>query len=391
MPQARYLLDLTRLLSRVRHAAPTGVDRVEMRYASGLKERLGDQLAYAARHPLGRMGLLSSSAAERFLEETRDQWACGRPVNTGQAITRLSRLNIGWPETGPRTLFISAAHANLHRRPRIRSLKRRLGSDLLALLHDLIPVTHPEYARPGGAAIHAKRLETLRQEAALVLTNSAHTRRALRTHWEGKPAPRCEAVPLGIDEPAQAAPEDRPRAYFLCVGTIEPRKNHLLLLHVWRRLAETRGAAEMPELVLVGRRGWENEQVVDMLERAPAIRAHVTELGAVGEQRLAGLYRGCRALLMPSFVEGFGLPVAEALSCGAPALVSDLPAHREAGGDAAIYLDPLAGTDWLREIEHLARKPKTSANGRALPSWDAHLDKVLALAETVLRSEAEGE
>ncbi|WP_163778702.1 glycosyltransferase family 4 protein, partial [Proteus mirabilis] len=71
---------------------------------------------------------------------------------------------------------------------------------------------------------------------------------------------------------------DRPT--FVACGTIEPRKNHLLLLHLWRALAERLGAAT-PRLVLVGRRGWEAENIVDMLERCPAIREHVVEVSGL--------------------------------------------------------------------------------------------------------------
>jgi glycosyltransferase involved in cell wall biosynthesis len=69
------------------------------------------------------------------------------------------------------------------------------------------------------------------------------------------------------------------RPYFVCIGTIEPRKNHLLLLHLWRHLAETMPAESVPRLVIIGRRGWENEQVVDMLERCPTLKRYVEELG----------------------------------------------------------------------------------------------------------------
>ena len=71
---------------------------------------------------------------------------------------------------------------------------------------------------------------------------------------------------------------------------------------------------QAPRLLIVGSRGWENENVLDLLDRCTALKDHVVELGAVSDIRLAALLRSTRALLMPSFAEGFGLPVAEALS-----------------------------------------------------------------------------
>src|SRR5581483_8051415 len=127
--------------------------------------------------------------------------------------------------------------------------------------------------------------------------------------------------------------------YFVCVGTIEPRKNHLLLLNVWRRLAERLGAAA-PRLVLVGQRGWENEQVIDMIERSPAVRGLVEERNDLSDAAMAKLLAGA---LAPSFGEGYGLPLVEALALGVPALASDIPAFREVAGGVAELLDPLDG------------------------------------------------
>jgi glycosyltransferase involved in cell wall biosynthesis len=195
-------------------------------------------------------------------------------------------------------------------------------------------------------------------------------------------------APLGVEAGlAGAAPEVQDRPYFLCLGTIEPRKNHLLLLHVWRSLA---GDADAPRLILVGRRGWENENVVDMLERSDAIRGLVVEAGRVGDARLAGLVAGARAVLMPSFAEGFGLPVAEALAAGTPVIASDLPALRETGGGVPDYLDPLDGPGWRAALLDYARSasPRRAAQLERLaswtpPRWDDHFARVLPFLDAL--------
>lgn len=155
----------------------------------------------------------------------------------------------------------------------------------------------------------------------------------------------------------------------MCLGTIEPRKNHLLLLHLWRHLAEILPAS-VPRLVVIGRRGGENEQVVDMLERCPALTDHVEELGGCPDARLSALLRGARALLMPSFAEGYGMPVAEALAVGTPVIASDLAALREVGGDVPDYLDPLDGPGWKAAIlDHAARGAAYQAQMARLAGW----------------------
>jgi len=145
--------------------------------------------------------------------------------------------------------------------------------------------------------------------------------------------------------------------------------------------------------VLVGRRGWENENVIDILERADILRDHVIEAGEVSDNRMQALVANTRAMLMPSFAEGFGMPVVEALAAGVPVICSDIIAHREVGGDAPDYLDPLDGLGWMRAIcayaqadspERAAQQARISA-WRA-PTWRDYFDIVTDLIEEVTAS-----
>jgi glycosyltransferase involved in cell wall biosynthesis len=204
-------------------------------------------------------------------------------------------------------------------------------------------------------------------------------------------APRAVVAPLGVSLPLRAvASESRPAApYFVCLGTIEPRKNHLLLLNIWRRLATSLGVGA-PRLLIIGRRGWENENAIDMIERCTALKGLVEEHSAVPDDQLLTLLRGARALLLPSFAEGYGLPVAEALAMGVPVLCSGLPALREVGGAAPDYLDPLDGPAWQNAIldyaqdNSLRRQAQLARirNWRA-PLWSEHFAAVDALLDAV--------
>lgn len=175
------------------------------------------------------------------------------------------------------------------------------------------------------------------------------------------------------------------------LGTIEPRKNHLLLLHVWQRLIEQLGD-QAPLLVMIGQRGWECENVVDLLERCESLKGHILELSTCDDAELASWLRHARALLFPSFVEGFGLPLVEALACGTPVIASDLAVFREIAGDIPDYLDPLDGLGWRdmiidycnmsgqKRYEQLQRM-----SGFVVPTWDDHFKQVDALLEQVGR------
>src|SRR5690606_35492466 len=160
------------------------------------------------------------------------------------------------------------------------------------------------------------------------------------------------------------------------LGTIEGRKNHLLILNLWADMARRLGPA-CPQLVIIGQRGWECEQTVDMLERCEAIRGHVTELPRCDDATLGAYMRGARALLFPSFVEGYGLPLVEALASKTPVIASDLAVFRELASDIPDYLSPIDGLGWMRAIEDYARDDSAMRaaqinrmSGWRAPTWE---------------------
>ena len=381
------ILDISRLISRVRYSTPSGVDRVEMAYARGLLAYYGDRLAFAAVHPSGIYGRLRRKAALTYLATLERRWSSedGSPRRRSLASV-LPQIAALLPVRGissPGAIYVQASPHHLTNVAKVRRILARERAKFLCLVHDLIPIEFPEYARPSGAALHRRRIETVAATADAVIVNSAATGRSLQP-WLNKRGPQrkiaVHVALLGTEALAPAVPEPGDgRPYFVCLGTIEPRKNHLLLLHLWRHLAETLPHQEVPRLVIIGRRGWENEQVVDMLERCPALKDHVEELGGCSDARLSALLRGARALLMPSFAEGYGMPVAEALSVGTPAVCSDLPALREVGGNVPDYLDPLDGPGWKAEIlDHAARGERHTAQLARLagwhnPTWEEHI------------------
>jgi len=378
------IVDLSRLLSRVMHPAPTGVDRVEMAYALGLLAIAPASVSFAVSHPAGPHGRVSTSAAVDFLHLTASRWE-----SEGQDETRASRLRRAagacfalspFARPARRTSdrpksYLHLSARSLERTSMFRAILERENARFIPFVHDIIPITHPEYSRPNGPAMYKKKMATVAALASGVIVNSKATAQALSPLLAatGRDIP-IHAAPLGVDAPnaAPAAAAGSP-GYFVCLGTIEPRKNHLLLLNLWRGLAETLGPGATPRLVLIGRRGWENEMVLDMLDRCPALKDVVEERGRLSDSEQRDVLRGARAILLPSFVEGFGLPVAEALALGVPVIASDLAALREAGGDAADYLDPLDGSAWRSAILDYAepRSARRAAQIERIAKWTA--------------------
>lgn len=203
-------------------------------------------------------------------------------------------------------------------------------------LHDLSPWM--------DAAWHGASVERVRQRtpwllkmglATMVLTLSEAVRRQAIVKFGLNPA-RVAAVPLAASatlRPVTVAPEVEP--YFLYVGTLEPRKNLPMLVAAWRAVR----ANHRVRLVLAGRRREDGPQ----FESADGLEV----LGPVPEERLAALYSGALAVVYPTLYEGFGLPVIEAMQCGAPVVTSRDESVVEVAGGAAVHCDALRVEEWV--------------------------------------------
>lgn len=397
-----WLVDVTRLASRIGRGPMTGVDRVEHAYLTELLSRDGAAVFALLRTALGfllldrtgagRVAALSvaqqpappAGRLQRLLRRSdplrADVEAHLRRMARARApvplLARMLRRHL--PE-GFR--YLNLGHANLT--PRVFAAVHAVpGARAGVLVHDVIPLDHPDLSRLGIPEVFARKMTAVAVGADLVIHTTAAGRqrdeaqlarlgrvppgRVARLGME-PPMPDPATVPVGLDlsEP-----------YFVVLGTIEPRKNHSLLLDVWERLPPHPG----PRLFILGGRGWRNEAVFRRLDALPK-DGRVRECRGLPDGAVAAILAGARALLFPSLAEGTGLPALEAAALGVPVICSDLPELREVMGDYAVYLAPSDGYAWsevIGSIEQAGSAYRDRGKGFVLPSWKDHFKITLS-------------
>lgn len=219
-------------------------------------------------------------------------------------------------------------------------------------VHDLSP-WKTEPWRPPSERIRSRTPLLLRAGLATMIIAPSQAIRHEIIDWFRFPADRVVAVPMAA-APSLHAGSGRalPQPYFLFVGTLEPRKNLTMLVDAWREVRRRHPI----DLVLAGR------LPAGAAAIAPEPGLHF--LDTVPDADLPDLYSGATAVLLPSFYEGFGIPVLEAMQCGAAVFASDDPALRETGGDAALYLHPTQPRLWIQAMTRAVEDPSWLASLR---------------------------
>lgn len=246
------------------------------------------------------------------------------------------------------------------------------GVRRMVTVHDLAFLTHPEQTTDGlrrflEAVVprqveHADRVAVVSEATGEeVVRLLGVPRRKLVVARNGVDARFYDARPLG-DVARQRL--GLPARYLLMVGTIEPRKNHL---NAMKAFVESGVDSRMP-LVIAGQAGWGCDEVMAEIQRLQR-RGTVLFLDYVPDEELPGLYAGAAGLLYPSWAEGFGLPVAEALATGIPVITSTAPALREVGGPEAMYVAPEDIDGMARHIRDVANQGPIDIDRNRRQAW----------------------
>lgn len=216
-------------------------------------------------------------------------------------------------------------------------------------VHDLAAFLHPETFPKRTAQVKRTLMRMAVRRARRIIVPSFAIQQDLVACLR-VPADTIAVVPHGVAAPPVLGPLPAAPPYFLYVGTLEPRKNLVRLVEAYRRLAQDH--PDVPDLRLIGGRGWLVDPILAALGRAGS-PGRIIEMGYVGREDLWGWLHGAVAFCYPSLYEGFGLPILEAMAAGTPVLTANCGATAEVAGDAAVLVDPLrvdAMADGMRRL-----------------------------------------
>jgi len=386
----------------------TGVDRVELAYLErflaelepvfglvrtafgyvlldrdglqGLLDRIQGRVGWGPVDRLSRVALRLEPMQRRAQADVRRLAAARAPRY------RLRQMLVQYLPQG--VAYVNVGHTNLTDRV-IDALRNGPKARVAVMIHDTIPLDYPEFQRPESVTRFKGLLRRTRAWTDVVLYNSTQTQTNAERHMaQWGPVPRGVVAHLGVEMitpdaaalPAGLVP-DAP--YFVSVGTIEPRKNHALLLDVWEQLENEMGA-DAPHLFICGARGWKNEEIFRRLDALKHRESHVHEVASLADPAMMALVQGAAGALFPSLAEGFGLPPLEAAALGVPVICADLAVYQEFLGDIPVYVGPMERYLWLGKIKDLAEDQRAgkAATRRdkpiiELPNWNTHFNVVL--------------
>lgn len=250
----------------------------------------------------------------------------------------------------------------------VNVVPRGLPCPSVVTIHDLAFLRWPEQTPARRYRYMAREVASAARRAARVIAVSESTKVDV-VELLGVDSDRVVVTPLGVEERFRPLADDDHasfladqgivRPYILSVGTLEPRKNLPRLLRAFGELSH-----EIPhDLVLVGPEGWLTEEIHHALQ-SPALAGRVRLTGFVDDDELAAWYSLADLFVFPSLYEGFGLPVLEAMACGAPVVTSAVSSLPEVAGEAAVMVDPHDPSAIADGMRRVLTNPALSADLR---------------------------
>lgn len=385
--------DLTRLTWRALSGHLTGIDRVELAYATHLISQTDVQVEFVIFSPFKKIVRVDKKLASSLIQKTTSKWKLGSDYWLATVASAIFLMSALFPKAVKQkdAVYLNVSGFPLWQKNFLRHIKNKLGLKVFVLCHDTIPIEFPEFVPDQWTPMATKAYNNIKEYADGIIANSQYTKSKIQ-EFNLKPTTRVRAIPLGvsINHLNQNTTQFFPFKYFVCLGTIEPRKNHNTLISAWRIIIEETKPKDVPHLVVIGRIGWDSEELVSTILKSKKLSKYIHLIGWQPETRVHQMIKGAKAVLCPSMVEEFSLPVREAIALKTPVICSDIDAHRELGSNIIEYVDPLHPKDWAkiisvycdRQSERRMRQETLLKKNQVL-GWDEHVQEALHFIQKV--------
>jgi glycosyltransferase involved in cell wall biosynthesis len=357
----RILFDISDLIYYIgEHANLTGIQRVQSSIVlAALSHRVVPQsdLTFLSFHARTRSwvsiptGFLFALLQDLFLptaqrtvafaaEDARYGLLPGAKEFTGAGV-----LDHGGPSV---LCLLGAAWVHQDYLHRLLALKRQFGTRFVMTVHDLIPIYARETCDQDTAVVFEEFMRRALKHADHLLAVSENTAKDIGRYCASLQIPRPPITVTkngssftefltAVHSPGQIPAGELPERFVLFVATIEGRKNHQLILDLWRRMIEE--GDDPPHLVCVGRLGWKSTSFISTVVETGYFGGRIHLLRDICDADLRMLYSRCLFTLCPSFYEGWGLPVGEALAMGKICVCSDRASLPEVAGEFGVYIN----------------------------------------------------
>lgn len=394
----KFYIDLTS--SANRSGPPSGIARVEERYALELKALLRDRVEF----------VLWNGHRQQFVRVSEGEFKSGRhrKLCGKEAPSHLfDSFNLhaaGRVEFEKNSILLVLGGAWIRNPRYVRSLcsvKFEKQLSLISFIHDVIQAKFKHWFPDAVGDEFEANCRLLLDASDHLLANSEATLQDIREFCiqHNLVPPPIDCVRFGDEITTDQASSEQPQfervaplinngSFILCVSAIDIRKNHVLLYNVWERLIDQYGAAA-PHLIMVGSKGWNIDSFLDSVSKNEKLKSRFHILNGINDATLDWLYRNCLFTVYPSLYEGWGLPVAEALNYGKITVAAKAGSVPEIAPDHTDLLDPMDFNAWYQTIsaytfnEHIRTQRETVVATYKPLSWRASAKTLLDVLEHV--------
>ena len=308
-----------------------------------------------------------NAAKDAYFQIANDAFTAFYREGKGRKEKMITKRQVPLSDIGEGAIFfdLDAAWMCRLKRSYLLPILKKQGARIVVHIYDIISITHPQYCLERGVYNFMDFVGAHLQYADQIIVNAQATVDELQKLSEKVDCklPPCSVVPLGADfkgnetvleaevqKEVLAATKDKP--YVLMVGTIEPRKNHKLLLEAYDKGLKKAGY----NIIMAGYMGWNMEAFQEQLQNHPDYGNGVYHFEGLGDKEIAYLYQHAKCLAFLSYTEGFGLPIIEALQRGTPVVAADIPVLREVGGENCVWVPQDDASGLIDAIEMICKR-----------------------------------